>query len=68
MNSETFAHDLEDLKARFRRVVGQEIRQMASDASDALDLDTPRPDFSKRYLEQLITTIDKYVSELGTRA
>jgi hypothetical protein len=67
VNAETIAHDLYDLRCRSRYTVGVRIRQIASDALDALCLDTPRPDFSKQYLAQLLAAIDAYTDTLSTQ-
>ena len=64
---ELFAHDLDNIKARYRVLLGERIKQLASDAKDALEIEPPRPDFSKRYLEMLIGSVDAELLLLNAR-
>lgn len=62
------AHDVAGLRARFRRVLGEDIRSLAGDARDALEIEPPRPDFAKIYLADVLEKIEGEIRWLNERS
>ena len=62
------AHDAAGLRARFRRLLGEDIRGLAGDARDALEIDPPHPDFAKIYLGDMLEKIEGEIRWLNERS
>lgn len=62
---EIAAFDQNTLKVKYKRILGEEFRRLANDATDSLDLEPPKPDFSKKYLAQLLQKIDEEIAWLN---
>lgn len=62
------AHDLAGLRARYRRVLGESIEAVLRNALDALEVDPPRPDFAKTYLNEVLEKIERELQWLNERS
>jgi hypothetical protein len=59
------AHDLEDLKIRYRNLLHRKLKPKTTDALDALEIEPPKPDFSKTFVSQILAEIDKEIAWLN---
>ena len=62
------AHDMVDLRARYRRVLSSDLKSLLSDATDALHISPPRPDFALQYLEELMLKIEGEIQWVNARS
>ena len=53
------AHDFGGMKAKYRRVVTDEIARGVQDALDSLEMDNPKPSFAIDFLQQIQTIIKR---------
>lgn len=65
LTKDNFVRDREKVRVRATRFLGETIKQLASNAEDALEIEPPRPEFSKRFLKQLIDKIDGEITWLN---
>jgi hypothetical protein len=62
------AHDLAGLRARYRRVLGESLSEALRSALDSLELDPPRPEFAKVYLNEVLQKIEGELGWLNERS
>jgi hypothetical protein len=62
------AHDVAGLRARYRRVLGEDVRTLAGNAQDALEIEPPRPDFAKLYLADILSKVEGEIDWLSERS
>jgi len=52
-------HDIGEMKAKYRRVLTDEIAMEVQDAIDSLQIDNPKPSFAIKFLEQMQSIIKR---------
>jgi len=62
---EAAAHRLEDLRSRYRKLLSEDLKRLASRAVDGLEIDPPKPEFSKAFLSQILQKLDDEISWLS---